>query len=117
MRGIAFNALVFAAMSLSGAFFVDDAGVVGVSVEGQVFRARADAPVKVKAAGPDRVELELSTSDGLVSAVWSTASDGAPELVLSAPPGRAMKAVFPYPARWETQAGDDVVLPFGEGKT
>ena len=115
MRGIAFNALVFAAMSLSGAFFVDDAGVVGVSVEGQVFRARADAPVKVKAAGPDRVELELSTSDGLVSAVWSTASDGAPELVLSAPPGRAMKAVFPYPARWETQAGDDVVLPFGEG--
>ena len=105
----------FAATVRPDAFTVDGAGVVGVSAGGQVFRARSEVPATVRSAAADRVELELATPDGPVAAVWCKAEDGAPELSLSAPTGRVMKAVFAYPARWETRPGDDVVLPFGEG--
>jgi len=115
LRSMASAACLSAALAAFGAFTVDDAGVVGVSLEGQAFRALADVSAKVKSVAADRVELELATPDGPVAATWATASDGAPELVLSAPARRTMKSVFAYPARWETKTGDDVVLPFGEG--
>ena len=90
-------------------------GEVVCTAEGVAFRAPASLPAKVVKVEAGRVELELTTRDGPVKAVWARAADGALECVLSAPPDRAMSAPLAYPAGWTTREGDDLVLPFGEG--
>ena len=90
-------------------------GEVVCTVDGVAFRAPPSLPVKVVSAEAGRIELELTTRDGPVKAVWARAADGELECVLSAPPDRAMSAPLAYPAGWATKEGDDLVLPFGEG--
>jgi len=97
------------------AWSVGNGGEVSCAFGGVEFRAGGADSASVKSAADGRVELELATRDGPVKAVWERAADGALELVLSAPAGRAMTAPFAYPAGWTTREGDDLVLPFGEG--
>lgn len=61
--------------------------------------------------------MELTTADGPVRAVWEkSASDPRTlDLYLSAPKGRPMRGALDYPGGWATRAGDDLILPFGEG--
>ena len=82
---------------------------------GVEFVAPATVPGSVRSSDGRRAELTLATPDGPVDAVWSRAADGVLELTLSAPPGRRMTAPLAYPAGWATRAGDDLILPFGEG--
>ncbi len=77
---------------------VKDDGEVMCTVDGVAFRAPASLPAKVVSAEAERVELELTTRDGPVKAVWVRAADGELECVLSAPPDRAMSAPLAYPA-------------------
>lgn len=92
-----------------------DGGGVSATFGGATFRAASAAPTTVLARTEDRVELELTTADGPVRAVWARDAEGALTLALSAPADRRMTRPLDYPAGWETQAGDDLVLPFGEG--
>ncbi len=75
-------------------------GEVVCTVEGVAFRAPPSLPVKVVSAEAGRIELELTTRDGPVKAVWARAADGELECVLSAPSDRAMSAPLAYPAGW-----------------
>ena len=97
------------------AWGVDGAGGVSATFGGQTFRVASAAPATVKAVSKDRVELELSTDGGPVRAVWARDGEGALTLALSAPADQPMPKALAYPAGWETRAGDDLVLPFGEG--
>ena len=97
------------------AWGVDGVGGVSATFGGQTFRAASAAPATVKAVSRDRVELELATDGGPVRAVWARDGEGALTLALSAPADQPMPKALAYPAGWETRAGDDLVLPFGEG--
>ena len=90
-------------------------GEVVCAFDGVEFRAPSSLPAKVKTSEKGKIELELTTQDGPVKAVWTRAADGALECALAAPPDRVMSAPLAYPAGWTTKEGDDLILPFGEG--
>lgn len=95
---------------------VDAAGGLHATFGGASFFAASPVPATVKVRAANQVELELATADGPVRAVWANdAADGALTLALSAPAGRPMKGGLAYPLGWETRAGDDLILPLGEG--
>ncbi len=99
------------------AWDVDGEGGVRVDFAGESFCAKSAVKAKVKAREKCRVEMELETVDGPVQAVWES-SEKVPRVVdlyLRAPKGRKMTQALDYPLGWETKAGDDLILPFGEG--
>ena len=96
---------------------IDERGLVRVGFDGQSFESANTIPATVKSREKGRVEMELTTADGPVRAVWekSASNPRTLDLYLSAPRGRLMKASLNYPCGWTTHVGDDLILPFGEG--
>ncbi len=89
-----------------------EGGAVRMKSEIGVFdTVTSSVPVRVVSSEPSRLEVELTTADGKVSAVWG---DG--KVVLSAPAGRKMTTPLAYPPAWRTQSGDKAIHPMSEGR-